>query len=147
GFEFDSIDNCEAGFVIPDAGGGPSIVFRPPQAEPQTVLCIFINVTSEDSPALANISVSKVCLGEDFDATFEVSIGELVTSEIECNGAPVVATDVEPDDYEISETITGDDAESFITAIVCIPGGALVVGDSTTVTIPADGAVDVSCVL
>jgi hypothetical protein len=94
--------------------------------------------------ALANVSATKVCVGEGFDATFEVTVAD-VTEEVAC-GDTVTALDLDPGTYDVSETISGGDAEAFATVIVC-SDGSVTEGTSASVTIPAEGAVDVSCVV
>jgi hypothetical protein len=109
--------------------------------------CTFVNEAEAafDDPAVPNIAVSKVCVGEGFDATFEVTVGE-ESGEVECGGEPVTALDVDPGSYDVTETIEGADADGFTTVIVC-SDGTLSEGTSATVTVPAEGAVDVNCVV
>jgi hypothetical protein len=91
----------------------------------------------------AGLSVTKFCVGEGFDATFAVAVGD-ISQPIAC-GASVAFPDLPAGDHTLSETIAGDDADDFDTLIVCEPGTS-VDGTEATVTIPADGA-GVACVV
>jgi hypothetical protein len=122
---------------------GPSVTFAFPQPA-FAVDCDFTNAVAEDDPALANIDVMKFCVGEGFDATFAITVAAVTVDDVAC-GDTVTAFDVEPGDHDVSEAISGDDAEAFSTVIVC--GDTAVVGTETTVTIPAEGAADVACVI
>ena len=94
--------------------------------------------------AAAAVTVTKACLGAGFDATFDISIGDQ-TESVAC-GQSTTLVDATAGDYTISETIGGPDAGGFTTAIVC-EDGEVILGTSTSVAIPAEGAEDVSCVL
>jgi hypothetical protein len=122
---------------------GASVTFPFPET-PLAVDCEFENAVADDDPALANISVTKVCVGEGFEATFAITVASVTVDDVACDDA-VTAVDLEPGDYGVSETIGGADAEAFSTVIVC--GDAAVVGTETTVTIPAEDATDVACVI
>jgi hypothetical protein len=144
GFTFDSITGCEAAFVT---FAGATVTFTPTEGD-ATVVCTFNNATEavgDDDPAIPNIAVSKVCVGEGFEATFEITVGE-ESGAVECGGDPVTAVDLEPGSYDITETIEGADADGFATVIVC-SDGTLAEGTSASVTIPAEGALDVTCVV
>jgi hypothetical protein len=93
---------------------------------------------------LVSLTVTKLCVGEGFAATFEITAAD-VTETAAC-GDTVTAPDLAPGDYTVSETISGDDAGAFATVIAC-DGGVPVEDPSVTVTIPADAAVDVTCVI
>jgi hypothetical protein len=129
-----AIDGQSFSFEV-DTGSGESF---------ETIVCTYTNIPSEDNPALPDISVTKVCVGEGFEATFEITIGTQ-TETVPCDGTTSL-NDVAPGVYDISETISGADADGFTTVIVCSDAG-IVDGTGTSVTIPDTGAVDVSCVI
>jgi hypothetical protein len=143
GFALDvETSTCSGGAVLnPD--GSISYDFIPSTA-PVTALCVVQNVPVDDDPAAPNISATKICVGEGFDAAFEVTVAD-VTEEAGC-GDTVTAVAVEPGTHEISETISGDDAEAFTTVIVC-SDGTVTEGARATVTVPEEGATDVACVV
>jgi hypothetical protein len=105
--------------------------------------CTFTNVVAvdDDDPTLPNISVTKICIEAPADvADFDITIGDQ-TEAVPCNGTTSL-DDVEPGTYEVSE----GDNDAVATAIFC-GDAAVVVGASTEVTIPDEGAVDVACVI
>jgi hypothetical protein len=107
--------------------------------------CTFVNdAPGVDDPGAPNVSATKVCVGEGFDATFEVTVAG-VTEEAAC-GDTVTAFDLDPGTYDVSETISGGDAEAFVTVIVC-SDGSVTEGTSASVTLPAEGATDIACVI
>jgi hypothetical protein len=128
------------------AGAGNGVAVSLTEITTGVIACVFTNTadTSGDDPGLPNIEVTKVCVGEGFDATFDISIGEL-TETVECDGV-TTALDLDPATYSVSEAISGDDADAFATVIVCSDAG-VVAGTETTVTIPEEGATDVFCVI
>jgi hypothetical protein len=113
----------------------------PPTTSPVTILCTFTNAVTDDSPDVPNIWVTKICVGDGFDAEFAITIGSQ-TEAVLCN-LTTVLVDVAPGDYPVSEQITGVDADGFSTVIVC-GDGEVVAGRSTTVTVDT---ADVSCVI
>jgi hypothetical protein len=110
-----------------------------------TASCTFTNSATGDDPGTPDIDVTKVCVGEGFDATFEITISDAPSQAVECDGT-VSVNDLLPGTYPVSETISGPDADGFTTVIVC-SDGAIVDGTSTTVTIPETDATDISCVI
>jgi hypothetical protein len=144
GFALDvETSTCSGGAVLnPD--GSISYDFIPSTA-PVTALCVVQNVAvDDDDPAAPNISVTKVCVGEGFEATFEITVAD-VTEEAGC-GDTVTAVDVEPGSHEVNEAISGDDAGGFVTVIVC-SDGTVTEGASAILTVPEEGAADVACVI
>jgi hypothetical protein len=127
--------------VQPDPAAG-SVFFRL-GTEGDASPCTWTNTAevTDDDPALPNIAVTKVCFPEDIDATFEITVAD-VTEDAGC-GDTVTAVDVEPGTYEVSEDTQ---PEGVVTVIACGDGDP-VTGTSTEVTIPAEDAVDVECVI
>src|SRR5690606_22803864 len=104
--------------------------------------CTFVNSVpdDEDEPAVSNLSATKVCVGEGFDATFEISAAG-VTRTAGCGAT--VSAEVEPGAYEVGEAISGPDADAFTTLIVC-NDGTVVQDTSATVTV---GPAGLACVV
>jgi hypothetical protein len=112
--------------------------------------CTWVNEvsqdTDEDDPALPNIEVSKVCVGDVGDATFSIVV-RATTQPIECDGE-VTFADLDPGEVEVTEEIEG--GEGIETLIAC-SDGQQVTGTSVTLTIPepveGEDAVDIFCVV
>jgi hypothetical protein len=134
---------CDDGLPNVDADSVAGSVFFRLGSEGDASPCTWTNTVDEtdDDPALPNVSATKVCFGGEGDATFSVTVGDVTDDSVAC-GDTVTAVDVEPGDVTVSE----EEAEGFTTFIAC-GDDAIAETNSVTVTIPAEGATDVSCII
>jgi CSLREA domain-containing protein len=168
GWSCDTPDPGSTGdiFCDPDLPAGTTSTFVltlqvNPDATPGTVITVEAVVDSPDpnigpdtatatvtvvSPgAPAGLSVTKVCLGDGFEATFALAVDGGEAQAVECGGA-VPFIGLTPGPHTLTETISGPDAESFATLIAC-DGAATVAETTTSVTVPEDPTAGVFCVV
>jgi hypothetical protein len=134
---------CTGSQTVVIVPGGVTYDFLPENGLSETVVCTFTNEAevTDDDPTLPNIEVTKICIEAPADvADFDITI-DTQTEAVPCNGTTSL-DDVEPGTYEVSE----GDNDAIATVIFC-GDAAVVVGTSTEVTIPDEGAVDVACVI
>jgi hypothetical protein len=128
-----SEDGTSITVAVPAATTAPAV----------NITCVITNTFTgdDDDPTLPNIEVTKICIDAPADVgDFDITIGDQ-TEAVPCNGTTSL-DDVDPNTYAVSE----GDNDAVATAIFC-GDAAVVVGTSTEVTIPDEGATDVFCVI